>query len=43
MKKKNLLKIVALLLVTVFLSSCSRGGYGCPYEMNIGFDLLNWF
>ncbi len=40
MKTKFLksLKVIALLaLMVVIFSSCHRGGYGCPYEMTLGF------
>lgn len=43
MKKsfKNL--AIALLTVTsiLFLSSCNRGGYGCPYELKAPASLIH--
>lgn len=32
---KNIAGIVVLLLIVVFMSSCNRGGTGCPYELSI--------
>ncbi|HMS67482.1 MAG: hypothetical protein WAT92_07035 [Saprospiraceae bacterium] len=33
--------IAAVMLFTlVMLSSCKRGGYGCPYEMKVGISIL---
>ena len=37
---KNILGVGALLLVVAFLSSCSRGGVGCPYELSAATDVI---
>lgn len=30
----------ALLFVVAFLSSCNRGGTGCPYELSAAADVI---
>jgi hypothetical protein len=37
---KNILSVGALLLGVAFLSSCSRGGVGCPYELSAAADVI---
>lgn len=37
---KNILGVGALLLVVAFLSSCNRGGVGCPYELSAATDVI---
>lgn len=42
-KNNNRLFTILILLVAVFtLSSCNRGGYGCPNELQLAFDLLSF-
>lgn len=41
MNSNKIIKVVALLAVVVFFSSCNRGGVGCPFELEAGFDVLN--
>jgi hypothetical protein len=38
-QKSLLLGLVAIVAITV-LSSCSRGGYGCPYELEAASNIL---
>lgn len=40
---RKLVKVGLVLLMVVYLSSCNRGGTGCPYELNAGLDLLDLF
>ena len=37
---KNILGVGAFLLTVAFLSSCSRGGVGCPYELSAAADVI---
>lgn len=32
---KNVLGVIALVMIVAFMSSCNRGGTGCPYELSI--------
>lgn len=41
LNSKNITTVFAFLLVVLFLSSCNRGGYGCPYELEAASNLLN--
>lgn len=43
MNSKKLIKVAALLTLVVFMTSCNRGGTGCPYELDAGFALLEFF
>jgi len=38
---KSIKAFMGLVLVATILSSCSRGGYGCPYELEIAVDAIN--
>lgn len=38
--QKNLLLGFAALFAITILSSCSRGGYGCPYELEAASNIL---
>ena len=37
---KNVTLAVLVLGLVTFLSSCSRGGYGCPYELEAANNIL---
>ncbi len=37
---KTVHTIIALFVVAFIVSSCNRGGSGCPYEMQIATDVL---
>lgn len=37
---KNVLRLGALFAVVAFLSSCNRGGVGCPYELSAATDVI---
>lgn len=41
LNSKNVFTLLAFLFIVVMLSSCNRGGYGCPYELEIANDVLN--
>ena len=43
MNSKNLIKAATLLALVVFMTSCNRGGTGCPFELEAGFQLLDMF
>ena len=43
MNSKKVLKVVGLLAVVLIVTSCNRGGSGCPYELSTGLDLLTLF
>ena len=38
---KNIKVLMGLVLVATVLASCSRGGYGCPYELEVAVDVVN--
>ena len=38
--RKNIVALLGLALVAVFITSCSRGGYGCPYEIEVAGEVL---
>lgn len=40
---KSLKLIMGLALVVMVLSSCNRGGYGCPYELEAAGNILGNF
>ncbi|NNF32898.1 MAG: hypothetical protein HKN68_02255 [Saprospiraceae bacterium] len=40
MNSKKLIRAVSFLALVLFLSSCNRGGTGCPFELSAGLDLL---
>ncbi|MEE9438140.1 MAG: hypothetical protein V3V14_04010 [Saprospiraceae bacterium] len=37
---KNVKTILALFVIAVVLTSCNRGGTGCPYEMEVATNIL---
>jgi len=37
---KNLSAVLALLVIVAVLSSCNRGGVGCPYEMEAAQNII---
>lgn len=37
---KNFAGVATLLLIVAVLSSCNRGGTGCPYELSIAADVI---
>lgn len=37
---KNILSVGVIFLAVAFLSSCSRGGVGCPYELSAAEDVI---
>ncbi len=39
--RKNLTNLLGLAILVTIFASCSRGGYGCPYELEIAADALN--
>jgi len=43
MNSNKLIKAAALLALVVFMTSCNRGGTGCPFEMDAGLTLLDLF
>ena len=39
--RKNLTAVLGFGMLIAVLASCSRGGYGCPYELEIASEAIN--
>lgn len=37
---KNFAALATLVCIVALLSSCNRGGTGCPYELSVAADLV---